>query len=225
MKLISYNIANYSQDKIDTLLKWDADVYILPEVHSCKEISLPREFELFRFACAAESNKGLGVIARKECHLCVPTWFDEAHKYILPLQYDDIIILAMWPTRTQSNAPKGYPQIALEALKCYSAYFAGKKVLITGDFNCFMGQRDASERRGTLAQIVEYLSAHKIFSLYHLQTGEDFGNESRATFHWRYRADECFFLDYTFTNILNARYTLFEWDAAFSDHHAQEIII
>ena len=24
MKLISYNIANYSQDKIDTLLKWDA---------------------------------------------------------------------------------------------------------------------------------------------------------------------------------------------------------
>lgn len=225
MKIISYNIANYSQSKIDALLKRGADVYILPEVHSCKEVSLPPEFELFRFADAAESNKGLGVIARKECCLCVPSWFDEAHKYILPLLCDDIIILAMWPTCTQSNSPKGYPQIALEALRYYSTYFVGKKVLITGDFNCFMGQRDASERRGTLKQIVEYLSSHKIFSLYHLQTGEEFGNESRATFHWRYRVDERFFLDYTFTNIYGVRYTLEEWDATFSDHHAQEIII
>lgn len=32
-------------------------------------------------------------------------------------------------------------------------YFKGKRVIVIGDFNCFIGQKDESLSRGTLLQI------------------------------------------------------------------------
>lgn len=43
MKIITYNIHNHSQEKIDSLLEYGADVYILPEIHSSTEVALPEE--------------------------------------------------------------------------------------------------------------------------------------------------------------------------------------
>ena len=48
MKIISYNIHNYSQEKIDSLLELGADVYILSEIHSSAEVIMPEEYTLFR---------------------------------------------------------------------------------------------------------------------------------------------------------------------------------
>lgn len=45
-------------------------------------------------------------------------------------------------------------------------------VVIMGDFNCFVGQKDESASCGTLLQIVDFLSRFNIFSLYHKQTDE-----------------------------------------------------
>ena len=40
-----------------------------------------------------------------------------------------------------------------------------------------------------------------IYSLYHKQSNEIFGKESKTTYHWQFREEQKFFLDYTFTNI------------------------
>ena len=225
MKIISYNIHNYSQEKIDSLLELRADVYILSEIHSSAEVIMPEEYTLFRFANPEESTKGLGVICKKEYDFIVPEWFSEEYKYILPLCSGDLLLIAMWPTKTKANKNMGYPQIALEAIKYYSPYFNGKRVILSGDFNCFVGQSDESPKRGTLLQIVDFLSKHNIYSLYHKQTNEDFGKESRTTFHWQFREEQNFFLDYTFTNIEDVKYQLEEWNSKFSDHHAQTLEI
>lgn len=225
MKIISYNIHNYLQEKIDLLLQLGADVYILSEIHSSAEVILPEEYTLFRFANPEESTKGLGVICKKEYDFTVPEWFSEEYKYILPLCCSDLLLIAMWPTKTKANKNMGYPQIALEAIKYYSPYFNGKRVVLSGDFNCFVGQSDESPKRGTLLQIVDFLSKHNIYSLYHKQTNEDFGKESRTTFHWLFKEQQQFFLDYTFTNIEDVKYQLEEWNGKFSDHHAQIIEI
>ena len=115
----------------------------------------------------------------------------------------------------------GYPQIALDSIKYYSSYFNGMRVVLSGDFNCFVGQSDESPKRGTLLQIVDFLSRHNRYSLYHKQTKEDFGKESRTTYHWQFREEQQFFLDYTFTNIEDVKYQLVEWNSKFSDHQAQ----
>ncbi len=221
MKIISYNIHNHSQDKIDSLLKFGADVYILPEIHSYAEVVLPEEYTLFRFSNPEESAKGLGIIFKKVYNFVVPEWFCEEYKYILPLCWGNLLLFAMWPTKTKANKNMGYPQIAFEAIKYYSSYFNGKRVVLSGDFNCYIGQTDESPKRGTLLQIVDFLSKHNIYSLYHKQSNEDFGKESRTTYHWLFREEQKFFLDYTFTNIEGAKYRLEEWDSKFSDHHAQ----
>lgn len=221
MKIVSYNIAQYSQRKIDVLLNRGADVYIIPEIHSSKEIVLPAEYELFRFSDPKSSNKGLGVICRKSLAFYLPDWFKDEHKYILPVCSGNLVILAMWPTRVADNKSKGYPQIALEALHYYAQYFKGKRVIVIGDFNCFIGQKDESLSRGTLLQIVEFLSSFDIYSLYHKHSNEVFGQESVATYHWRFCEERRYFIDYAFTNIRDAQYTLGNWDSAFSDHHAQ----
>lgn len=225
MNIISYNIHHYSQQKIDVLLKRGADVYILPEIHSSTEVVLPEGYKLFRFSDSEESAKGLGVICKKEYNFKVPEWFNEEHKYILPLCSNDLFLLAMWPTKMKGEKRKGYPQIALDAIKYYAPYFKGKRVVLSGDFNCFIGQSDESQKRGTLLQIVDYLSRHNIYSLYHKQNNEDFGKESRTTYHWQFKEEQKFFLDYTFTNIEDVKYLLEEWNDEFSDHHAQIIEI
>ena len=221
MKIISYNIHNHSQEKIDSLLDLRADVYILPEIHASAEVALPEEYTLFRFSNPEESTKGLGVICKKEYDFTVPEWFSEEYKYILPFCCGDLLLIAMWPTKTKSNKNMGYPQIALDAIKYYSSYFNGMRVVLSGDFNCFVGQSDESPKCGTLLQIVDFLSRHNIYSLYHKQTKEDFGKESRTTYHWQFREEQQFFLDYTFTNIEDVKYQLEEWNSKFSDHHAQ----
>ena len=221
MRIISYNIHNHTQEKIDSLLERGADVYILSEIHSSAEVALPEEYSLFRFSTPEESTKGLGVICKKEYGFTVPEWFSEEYRYIMPLCCGDLLLIAMWPTKTKANKNMGYPQIALEAIKYYAPYFNGKRVVLSGDFNCFIGQSDESPKRGTLLQIVDFLSRHNIYSLYHKQASEDFGKESRATFHWQFREKQQFFLDYTFTNIEDVKYQLEEWNSNFSDHHAQ----
>ena len=223
MKIVSYNIFSHSQEKIDSLLNMGADVYIIPEIHSAAQIALPDEYDFFRFSTPAESSKGLGVICKKNCNFSVPEWYSRRHKYILPLCSGDLLLIAMWPTITEANKNMGYPQIALEAIKYYSSFFNGKRVVLSGDFNCFVGQKDENPKRGTLLQIVEFLSLYKIYSLYHKQTYEDFGKESSTTFHWQFKEEQHFFLDYTFTNIEDVKYKLVEWDRKFSDHHAQII--
>ncbi len=225
MKIVSFNIAGYSQKKINTLLERNADVYILPEVDSAKEILLSHEYELFRFSIPEVSSKGLGVICKKEHAFYVPEYFSDEHKYILPLCSGNLLLLAMWPTRVADCKNKGYPQIAFEGICHYAPYFKGKRVVVAGDFNCFVGQRDESLVRGTLLQIVEFLSSHGLFSLYHRQADEAFGQESVSTFHWRFHEEQGFFLDYAFTNVADAVYMLEEWDSAFSDHHAQVVEI
>ena len=221
MKIVSYNIHHCSQEKIDALLAMGADVYILPEIHSSAMVALPGEYTLFRFSTPAESTKGLGVICNKEYGFSVPEWFSETHKYVLPLCCGDLLLLAMWPTITETNRNMSYPQIALEAIRYYSQYFSGKRVVLSGDFNCFVGQKGESYKRGTLLQIVEYLSQYNIYSLYHRQNGEEFGKDSGTTYHWLFKDEQRFFLDYTFTNIKDVEYKLLEWDCRFSDHHAQ----
>ena len=223
MKIISYNIHHCTQKKIDTLLEMSADVYILPEIHSSVEFALPDKYTLFRFAVPEESTKGLGVICNKEHGFYVPEWFCEEHKYILPLCSGDLLLIAMWPTITATNRNMGYPQIAMEAIKYYSQFFCGKRVILSGDFNCFVGQKDENHKRGTLLQIVEFLSMYDINSLYHRQCNEEFGKESKTTYHWLFKEEQRFFLDYTFTNIKGAMYWLEEWNSKFSDHHAQII--
>ena len=46
MKIISFNISRFSQEKLDHILSNKADIYILPELASPQMVSLPEGYKM-----------------------------------------------------------------------------------------------------------------------------------------------------------------------------------
>lgn len=222
MKILSYNINRFTQEKLDKILQFNADVYILPEVACPAQVRLPEEYRMewmgnYEF-------KGLGIVWKSVFKAVVPTWFKPSHEYLLPLMIEEKLIVAAWPTRTNNNAPKDYPQIAMEALQEYVPYLKDYPTIISGDMNCYKGQAGET-KQFNIQTIFEFLESLGYVSAYHHQTGEVIGEESVATYYHRYSEKSPFFLDYTFSNIPIKSYALCEWNKEMSDHVAQVITI
>lgn len=182
MKIISYNIHHCSQAKVDMLLSTDADIFIVPELSSNTHLMLPIGYDMFWFGDKQYDKKGLGVIFKIKHNCKIADWFNSAHEYILPILCDDILILAMWPTKTVRNKGKSYPQIAIEALQEYYKYFDNNKILICGDFNCYVGQPG----KHSINDIFMLLKSHNIHSIYHSMCNEQLGKETTPTYYFRF---------------------------------------
>lgn len=222
MKIISYNISRFCQEKVDSILLHEADIYIMPELACPEMVSLPNGYEMewmgeFAF-------KGLGIVWRSELRAEVPKWFMPEHQYFLPLLVDGTLIMAAWPTTTEANKPKRYPQIAMEAIMDYESYLKAHPTVIVGDMNCYKGQ-SGETKQYSIQAIIDLMAEWGFKSAYHQKTGEPLGKESMATYHHQFKEDSKFFLDYAFTNVPIKNFQLFEWNKGISDHAGQMIEI
>jgi len=218
MRILSYNINRFSHEKLGKVLQLEADVYILPELANQLLVHLPAGYNMEWMGDL--DFKGLGVIWKSGMNVEIPQWFNPRHKYLLPLVIDGIFIIAAWPTKTERNKLKSYPQIAMEALGEYVPHFMQYPAIISGDMNCYKRQ-SGETMQFSINSIVDFLSSHGIVSVYHLQTGEAIGEESTATYYHQFKKNLPFFPDYTFANIPVKDYRLMRWDAELSDHVAQ----
>ena len=222
MRILSYNINRFSQEKLEKVLQFDADVYILPELANHSLVRLPAGYQTEWMG--EYDFKGLGVIWKAGAKIEIPQWFNPTHEYFLPIVVDGILVVAAWPTKTERNKPKSYPQIVFEAICEYAPYFKQYPVIISGDMNCYKGQ-SGETKRYSIESVVDFLSRPGFVSVYHHQTGEAVGEESTATYYHQFKESLPFFLDYTFANIPVKEYRLLEWDAEVSDHVAQYLEI
>lgn len=230
MKILSYNISDSKQWKIDRLFEHDADVFVVPEITCPEQAELPDGFEMawegitWQYA-GKDKWKGLGIIWKKGEGM-VPDWYNPNLFYAIPLVVNDIVILAFWPTKRKGLTDKKlYPQIAQELIAEYAPHFEGKKVIVVGDFNCYVNQRDKSKEYGDILRIDDILKGYGLESAYHKVTGEKLGKESTPTYYHTFRADSPFFLDYAYTNMEVKAFELLPWDSKMSDHIGQIIEI
>lgn len=224
MKILSYNINRSNQTKVDKVLAMDADIMVLPECAVQSQIQLPQGYEMTWMGLASICDwKGLGVIWKDNIKISVAPWFNEEHKYILPLLVnDDLLLIAAWPTII-TGIKKTYPQILLETLKEYESHIRKYPTLICGDYNCFTNQSGVSKKTGTFEQCIDYMDSLGLHSLYHTLTGEMYGKETKATYFHQFKEDMPFFIDYVFTNMNVLSYELCSWDKELSDHCPQMI--
>lgn len=220
MKIVSYNIHHCTQIKVDKLLSMEADVFIVPELSSSEHIILPDDYAMLWVGDNSRQKKGLGVIYKKESECHIANWYNPIHEYTLPLLYNGIIILAMWPTKTNHYKAKSYPQIAIEAINEYLKHFINYKVFIAGDFNCYVGQSGENPTTYSIKKIFELLEQNNIYSLYHSIYNEPLGKESTPTFYYRFHKDKPFFIDYAFSNFDVKSFEVATWNRQFSDHCA-----
>ena len=225
MKILSYNIHRCNQEKIDSILQRGADIMVLPECAYQEQVTLPDGYAMTWHGDDATKWKGLGVIWRRTVDCRVADWYDASHKYMIPLIVDGKwLLLASWPTIVP-GIKKTYPQILLECLKAYSEHIKEMPTMITGDFNCYIGQGGVSKQTGTFEQCIEYMQELGLRSEYHERTHEEFGNETSCTYHHQFKDDMPFFIDFTFTNIPLFAYMIGGWERNMSDHNPQIIVI
>ena len=79
-------------------------------------------------------------------------------------------LAAAWPTTTEQNKPKRYPQIALEALMDYEPYINEHPTVIIGDMNCYKGQ-SGETKEFSIQVIFDIMEEWGFKSAYHHKTG------------------------------------------------------
>ena len=227
MKIVSYNINDSKPWKIERLLGMGADVLIVPEITCPEDAHLPDMLDMkwygIEYFYHEKRWKGLGVIWQKGNGF-VPEWFNPKFTYGIPLIVGEYLIIGLWPTKTVANEPQSYPQIAQETILEYAPHFKDYRTLIIGDFNCYVNQYDATKQYGDILRVNELLESYGLHSLYHQQTGEEFGHESTATYYHRFNEKAPFFLDYAYTNFPVSSFRVFPWDKEMSDHVGLEVI-
>ena len=229
MKIISYNVNDSYPWKIERILKMDADIFVVPEITCTEDSHLPDAYEMkwngIEYFYKFKRWKGLGVIWRKGLGY-IPEWYNPNLFYGIPLVVGDLLVLGFWPTKRKNVTDHMlYPQIAQEIISEYAQHFKGRRVLIIGDFNCYVNQVDNSEKYGDILRIDQILGEHGLRSIYHELTGEKFGKETTPTYYHRFDVNQPFFLDYAYTNARVISYRLFPWDRDMSDHVGMEIVL
>lgn len=218
MKIISYNICQSSQEKLEKVIASKADIYILPELANSSRLIFPNNYQAQWMG--DNDRKGLGVVWKSELNSKLPKWFNPNHKFIIPLLFGEMLVVAAWPTKTESNKGKSYPRILMEALEEYAPFLKQQPTIISGDLNCFMGQQEAT-KRFSIETICNFLNSLGFVSAYHQTTRETIGKESVATYYHNFNKNRPFFLDYTFLNFPYKSYYLGEWNEEISDHVPQ----
>lgn len=216
MKIVSYNISSCTQKKVDFLFTLDADVYVVPEM--ARDINIPDSY--FMHWAGNNKSKGLGIIYK---NAIVPECYDESLPYAIPLRYEDLFILAFWPTKIDKS--KSYTQIATQILNHYSEQLKSRDSIVTGDFNLFH-KNDKPNKDADILEVDKLLQSFGLKSAYHELRGESFGSETKKTYFHQYKEDNPFFLDYTYytqKNLTIKKYELLPWEKEFSDHRGQLI--
>ena len=216
MKIVSYNISSCTQHKLDELFKHKADVYVIPEM--ARDVKIPDGF--FMKWSGKYPSKGLGIIYN---NAYVPKCYDENLPYAIPLRYEDLFILAFWPTKIDKT--ETYTQIAKRILNHYSAELKARDSIVTGDFNLYH-KNDKPNKDADILEIDQLLQSCGLKSVYHENTGKAFGEEIEKTYFHQFKKDKPFFLDYTYytkENLKITKYELLPWDEKFSDHRGQII--
>jgi exonuclease III len=199
MKVVSWNCNGAFRKKFNTLLDFDADIYIIQE---CENPAESKDLEYINWAknylwIGDSKNKGLAVFAKKEINLQPLDWTnnfkDHSVKHFLPcLINNDFQLLAVWTH--QNNSPNfGYIGQFWKYLQVNKSNF--KKIIIAGDLNS-NSIWDEWDRWWNHSDVIKELEEINIRSLYHKYFNEVQGKETKPTFFLQRNPSKPYHIDY-----------------------------
>jgi exonuclease III len=201
LKIITWNCNGALRRKFDSLLDYQADIYIIQECENPAETKHnDYQFWAKNFLWKGDSkNKGLGVFASTEIKLTELDWpfmfNNHPVKHFLPCRInDEFNLLGVWTHR--NNSPNfgyigqfwKYLQINKDKLH---------ETIIAGDFNS-NSIWDEWDRWWNHTDVVNELKEIGIESIYHQVTGEEQGNESVPTLYFQRKTTRPYHIDYVF---------------------------
>lgn len=201
MRIVSWNCNGALRNKYSQLDRLNADIYIIQE---CENPSLTKHKPYQKWSqnhiwVGDSKNKGLGIFAKENVLLSPLNWSnsfqDHTVKYFLPCMINNNFqLLGVWTHR--NNSPNfGYIGQFWKYLQTNFKYF--DNILIAGDFNSNVIW-DEWDRWWNHSDVLEILNSTEIISLYHHQTKEKAGEESKPTFWLHKNESKPYHIDYFF---------------------------
>lgn len=220
MKVLSYNISWFKQEKIDwALAHKDVDAFVLPECADKEITNIPKGYSFYW--TGDFENKGLGVIVNNNHKHIIPSWYNKTLSYAIPVILDDeYLLLAVWPTIIKGKTSNSYIDLLLDILEYYKPYIEKFKTVIIGDYNIISTPSKLQGNKQHSTDIFDWMKHHNLLSAHHAILNEEYGNEINPTYYHMYRENSKFFIDYEFVNAKIVDYKLFSWDETnrMSDH-------
>lgn len=201
MKIVSWNCNGALRNKFATLNEIKADIYIVQE---CENPTLTNSPEYKKWSknhlwLGDNKNKGIGIFAKQSIKLDRLPWTNEYKdhtvKHFLPCRVNsNFDLLAVWTHK--NNSPNfGYIGQFWKYLQVNSNKF--ENIIIAGDFNSNVIW-DQWDRWWNHSDVVKQLRNQGIESLYHLNSGELQGKETKPTFFLQRKLEKPYHIDYFF---------------------------
>ena len=196
MRLVTWNCNLSLGKKLDALLSLEPDIAVVQECE--QSLQLP---DGYHFVWMGNNpRKGLGVIT-KELGLEISPLAKDNWGYFLPvsIDVDRLRLLATWAFNHRAGARigpsyTGNPRSVIATLR---DWLEDGRSIVAGDFNNSVVW-DHIGRAARFRDINDDLEQLGLFSAYHRATGEDFGQESKATFFHTKNPEKPFHIDYCF---------------------------
>lgn len=220
MKVLSYNISWFKQEKVDwALANNGVDAFVIPECANKDKTKIPKEYSFYWVG--DYENKGLGVIVSNKYKHIIPSWYKANLSYAIPVLIDDeYLLLAVWSTIIKGKTSNSYIDLLLDILEYYKTYIEQYKTIIIGDYNIISTPSKPQGNKQHSTEVFDWMKHHNLVSAHHAILNEEYGKESNPTYYHMYRENSKFFIDYAFTNAEIVNYKLFSWDETnrMSDH-------
>lgn len=207
MRIFNWNCNMAFRKKTEAALIFNPDLIVLQENED--PAKFPEEFlELYpNYIFKGQNpNKGIALLAKESFQLSLVPDYTGYHKYIVPIQVESenssFILFAIWAQDNKKDPHKRYIGQVWLALQKFKSYLRQPSILV-GDFNgnsIWDRGKKRSKRVADFTQVVKFLERRDIYSLYHQQTGEAFGEESQLTLALLKNLAKPFHLDYCFVS-------------------------
>jgi len=199
MQIITWNCQMAFRKKNQEVLKSNPDILVIPECENKDRLQFgkltPEPTDFFWYG--ENPHKGVGIFSYADYRFQLIDSFNPSFRYVLPIQVTgkrNFLLIAIWAMPNKDNYKQRYIGQVWSGLQYYKDLLTKDTILI-GDFN---GNQiwDNNAYTGNFTQTLTFLEEQQYTSLYHLQTGEDYGKETQPTFYLHRNQEKPYHLDY-----------------------------
>ena len=204
MRLIEWNCQGAFRKKNEQILTLNPDILVVPECENEEKLKFGKLTpKPNSFIWHGDSpNKGLAVFSYSDYELELLDIFNPKFRFILPIKAsradEEFILFAVWAMDDKENYRERYIGQIWLAINYYESLLSSSCVLI-GDFNSNKIW-DTKDRVANHTDVVDFLRKKRIHSSYHLQEGEEQGEETQSSFYMYRKLEKPYHIDYCFAS-------------------------